>query len=490
MTPLSAVLVVVLSQSIVLEGQLDGGADYELISFEVPAGIKEFSVTHPSQDSQNILDYGLWGPDGFRGYGGGNSEPFVVGETGASRSYLPGAITPGTWQVMIGKAQVKSAPPRYRLEIELRATQTLPEQPRAPLPAVELSTEARWYAGDFHVHTEQSGDAHPTMQAAATFARSRGLDFVEFSEHNTSAGVGLIAAVQSASPALLIVPGEEFTTYKGHANAIGLTTYVDHRIGLDGRTLEAAISEIHTQGALFALNHPKLDLGDSCIGCAWKWPLPDDVDAMELGTGGWAVTGPLFTLDTIAWWEQLSKQGRKIVPIGGSDDHEGGVGSGITYSPIGNPTTMVYAKGLSVAAIMEGVRLGHTVVKLGGPSDPMLEFTINGRLPGDEVFLSAGTLTAVVTGGDGQQLVVLREGEEYARAPITGSPFTFTRAINETGRFRAYVEVDGHPRTVTNNLWVSRPIDPPGCGCDAGGGALIFAALAWLVRKRAWRAGA
>lgn len=299
MNLLSAVLVSVLSQSMVIEGQLDGGAAYEMISFEVPAGIQEISVAHPSQDAQNILDYGLWAPDGFRGYGGGNSEPFVVAETGASRSYLPGAITPGTWQVMIGKAQVKSAPPRYRLEIELRAAQTLPAQPRAPLPAVTLSTEARWYAGDFHVHTEQSGDAHPTMLAAATFARSRGLDFAEFSEHNTSAGVGLIAGVQAGFSDFLIVPGEEFTTYKGHANAIGLTTYVDHRIGLDGRTLDAAISDIHAAGAMFALNHPKLDLGDSCIGCAWKWPLPAELDAMELGTGGWAVTGPLFTLDTI-----------------------------------------------------------------------------------------------------------------------------------------------------------------------------------------------
>ena len=224
MNLLSAVLVSVLSQSMVIEGQLDGGAAYEMISFEVPAGIQEISVAHPSQDPQNILDYGLWGPDGFRGYGGGNSEPFVVAETGASRSYLPRAITPGTWQVMIGKAQIKSAPPRYRLEIELRAAQTLPAQPRAPLPTVTLSTEARWYAGDFHVHTEQSGDAHPTMLDAATFARSRGLDFAEFSEHNTSAGVGLIDGVQAGFTDFLIVPGEEFTTYKGHPNAIGLTT--------------------------------------------------------------------------------------------------------------------------------------------------------------------------------------------------------------------------------------------------------------------------
>ena len=81
--------------------------------------------------------------------------------------------------------------------------------------------------------------------------------------------------------------------------------------------------------------------------------------------------------------------------------------------------------------------------------------------------------------------MVLREGEEYARVPIVGSPFTFTKVSNDSGRFRAFIEVDGNPRTVTNNLWVSSPIPPKGCGCDAGGGAVTFIALAWLARRRA-----
>lgn len=43
------------------------------------------------------------GPDGFRGWGGGNTEDAVIGVDESSRSYLPGPITPGTSKVVIGK---------------------------------------------------------------------------------------------------------------------------------------------------------------------------------------------------------------------------------------------------------------------------------------------------------------------------------------------------------------------------------------------------
>jgi hypothetical protein len=128
---------------------------------------------------------------------------------------------------------VHRAPARYHIEIVLRTAPTLPAQPErrpyAHVPA--LATGPRWYAGDFHVHSRESGDASPTLDEVATFARGRGLDFVELSEHNTVSQLDLLAAAQARHPALLFVPGSEVTTYGGHANAIGATRWVDFRVG-------------------------------------------------------------------------------------------------------------------------------------------------------------------------------------------------------------------------------------------------------------------
>lgn len=476
------------AQTEVIEGQLDGGGDFEMIPFQVPAGTAEVFIEHPSQQSENVLDYGLWDPTGFRGYGGGNSEGFGVSVTGATRSYLPGSIVPGTWAVMIGKAKVPMKPPRFRLEVTLRTTQTLAAQRRAELLPSSLSTEARWYAGDFHVHSRQSGDAKPTFEEIAAFASSRGLDFVELSEHNTNAHYGLIDDAQRRLTNFLFIPGVEFTTYKGHANGIGATKYVDHRLGLDGVTIDTAFAALKEQGAVVSLNHPLLDLGDSCIGCKWEHRVPRDLQAVEIATGGWDKTGVFFTRDTIAWWERIVSQGLRPAPIGGSDDHEGGAGSGAFYSPIGSPTTMVFANGLAVANIVEGVRLGHTVVKLQGPSDPMVDLRIGDGMVGDEVLVSEGEIVATVTGGDGAELIILRDGTEHARVPVSGAEFVHREALMTSGRYRAEVHVGGEPRTITNNIWVSLVARPAGCGC-VGGGEAVLAVLAVVVlrrRSRGW----
>lgn len=476
---------VVQAQTQVFDGQLDGGGDFEMIPIVVPAGTVEISIAHPAQQVGTILDYGLWDPTGFRGYGGGNSEPFVVGEFAASRSYLPGPILPGTWGVMIGKAKVPQPPARYRLEVEFRTTATLAPQSRAELSPVELSADARWYAGDFHVHSAESGDARPSLDAVATFAVSRGLDFVEFSEHNTSAHVGLLEGAQGRHPTVLLVPGVEFTTYKGHANGIGAVRYVDHRLGLGGVTIDTAFAALREQGAIVSINHPLLDLGDACIGCKWEHRIPRDLQAVEIATGGWDKTGVFFTKDTIAWWERLVSQGLRAAPIGGSDDHEGGVGSGAFYSPIGSPTTMVFSRGLSVAALLEGVRGGHTVVKLQGPGDPMIDLRIGDGMAGDEVIVSDGEIVATVTGGDGSTFILWRDGKEYARVEVVGDSFEHRQPLTESGRYRGEIQIGGEPRTITNNVWVSLVARPAGCGCGSGGEVLLLIAVALLRRKLA-----
>src|SRR5574338_42317 len=101
------IAVAVVLSSMHYEGDVtaDGG-DYADVEFEVPTGTVEIQVTHSDGSDYVILDWGVWSPEGFRGWGGGNTEDAIIGVDESSRSYLPGPITPGTWTVVIGKAML------------------------------------------------------------------------------------------------------------------------------------------------------------------------------------------------------------------------------------------------------------------------------------------------------------------------------------------------------------------------------------------------
>lgn len=502
---LASVARAALAQPLVLEGEVpeDGGAFFT-VSFPVARGVQELEVRHDDLSSANILDWGLLEPDGgFRGWGGGNPEPAVVGVRAASRSYLAGSIPTGQWQVLVGKAQISQRPARYRLEVQARMAPTLALQDRADYaPAPALESVARWYAGDLHVHSIESGDARPSLDEIATFAKSRGLDFVALSDHNTSAHYDFITPAQARHPTLLLVPSVEFTTYAGHLNAFGASQFVPFWLGRDGVTFQRALQAFDAQNAVATINHPTLDLGSFCIGCAWQQPVvPSLVRAIEIGVGGWDETGALFDEPAIAYWEALADQGVHLTAVGGSDDHRAGVGLNQTQSPIGSPTTLLYASELSVVGLTRALREGRAVVKLRGPGDPFLSVTSLTALPRvqDTLVGERATLLARVTGGVGATLAWIENGVEARAVTITSDPFTDEHVLEapagRSARARAEVRVDGAPRTVTSHLWLApdSPPGPPVVGAKAGArgcqgctvsDAAPLALLAVLLRRR------
>ncbi len=485
---------------------IDGGvpddeARYFEIPFTVPAGIQEIEVRHDDLSGSNILDWGLEDPNGFRGWGGGNEEPAVVGVQAASRSYLTGAILPGEWKVVVGKAKIASRPARFEVDIHLRESPTLPAQTRNPYtPSPPLENTARWYAGDFHVHSEQSGDARPPLDEIATFSRAAGLDFVLLSDHNTISTLDFISDAQRRHPQLLLIPGMEYTTYRGHANAIGSTVFADSRVGYQGRTLEEAVDAFHADGALFSINHPVMDLpAEMCIGCAWEQPVPPNIDAVEIATTGWQAMNVFFSEPTLAFWDSLSARGIHAKALGGSDDHRAGVDLNDTQSAIGAPTTMVFADELSVAGIVQGIRNGRTVVKLQGPDDPMVELDAPGRV-GDTVIADQVHLTAVLTEATGHTARFVRNGRPLGELRIDADPFRLEHHAlpgDTADRYRVEVLVGGRARTITSNLWVQKTAGAApspheleaaeSCACGGAPGFVpVLAALTglFLVRGR------
>lgn len=465
--------------TLVFDGPVpEAGPDHFFVPFSVPAGIAEIEIRHDDRSADNILDFGLDDPRGYRGWGGGTEEPAIVAEQAASRAYVPGPLWPGSWRVVIGKAKLVSSPAVYHLEIVLREKPTLAPQPeRRPYRAVSpLAAGRRYYAGDFHVHSRESTDARPSLEQITRFARQRGLDFVEISDHNTVTQLDFFAAAQANSPGLLLVPGIEYTTYAGHANAIGATQFVEHKLGQEvaGRklTIDDAAAAIHAQGALLGINHPVLDLGLSCIGCAWRQPLSGAaIDAVEIGTGGLRQGAFLFTGAALRFWDALLAQGHRVAAIGGSDDHLGGSGSGRMDSPIGDPTTLVLADELSVAALLDGIRRGRTVVKLQGSDDPMIELGVqrqDGSAPGDTVAVRSVVLQArVVSSGtspvasSGGLLRWVRNGEIIDEQPVTSDPFVATQlvtpqpaATTRAEAWRVELEIEGLIHTVTSPIYI------------------------------------
>ena len=476
------------------------GGDYVDVPFVVPAGTVEIQISHTDGSDFVILDWGVWSPEGFRGWGGGLEDDAVIGVLQSSRGYLAGPITPGTWTVSIGKAKVDPvAGGHYAIDVTCHDTATLPIAPKAAFTPVVLSTERRWYKGDFHVHSEQSGDATATFAQISTLARSRGLDFINLSDHNTSAQLPLIAAVQPMLPDLLFLRGAEITTYQGHGNSVGTTGYVDHRIGLGGRTIGAVLDDVAAQGAIFIVNHPALDLGGVCIGCAWEHDIDwTKVAGIEVLTGKWDLTERLFTPGALAMWDAALDQGARIAAIGGSDDHRAGAGTGTTDTPLGSPTTLVLADNLSEAAIIEGIRAGRTIVQLRGPDDPRVEVTLGDAEIGDTVGeIEAAELRVHITGGAGNFAQLWRDGVKASQVEITSDDFTHTFVDETSGAHRYRIELitDANQRIViTSHIYAT--VVPGGCGCAASGplGTGVLALLVALgagvgrISRRAARA--
>lgn len=476
------------------------GLEHFFVPFTVPPNTAEIEIAHDDQSPDDILDWGLYDAIGNRGWGGGNSENVIVNAQAASRSYVPGPIAAGEWRVVVGKAKIVSPAVSYKIVITFRDVATLAPQTRAPYAAVPaLRKGPAWYAGDFHAHSRESGDAKPSLDEMAKAAKAVGLDFVEISDHNVVTQLDYFSG--AATQGVLFVPGIEYTTYAGHANAIGATKWVDHKIGQPGVTIDAAADQIHAQGALLSINHPTLDLGDLCIGCAWKHALADaKIDAVEIATGGWKQSGLLFSPSAQAKWDSICATGRHVGAIGGSDDHSAGQSTGARDSAIGSPTTMVFADELSVAGILDAIKKGRTVVKLQSSADPMVEITSGDAMIGDTIAARGATLHAVVKGANvGDVVYWVKNGERQGSLDVTSADQTFTLpvAAPKTGEDRYRFEVFAGPamRTMTGHVYLTFkdvgvdptiPVEASGCSCTVSGvdGTALFGAVSVLLLFR------
>jgi hypothetical protein len=212
-----------------------------------------------------------------------------------------------------------------------------------------------------------------TLQAA----QARHLDFIAVTDHNTTTQNNSLRELAPYFDDLLLIPGREITTYKGHANVFGPTSFLDFELGTaHAPALQAIVAEVRAAHGLISINHPGAPSGEVCMGCGWLITDIDysKVDAIEAVNGGSLNNSgsPVGQYSSIPFWEERLNSGVRITAIGGSDNHNADSAPDMASS-VGVPTTVVHASELSQAAILEGIHEGHVFVDIWGSPAGLLE---------------------------------------------------------------------------------------------------------------------
>ena len=429
---------------------------YRYLPFEVPPGAKRLEVSYdfqraeekqPEWGAADVIDVGVFDArgteflgEGFRGWSGSARRSFFIAPHEATPGYLRGALMPGEWHIFLGCRIEHSDAMPYWVHLSLDVD---PDAPEAEGASAETSREtatssvarsgrARWYRGDFHSHTVHS-DGYNSIDEYAAACERLGLDFLAVTDHNTWSHFEEIAQRPFDSTVLLI-PGEEVTTYWGHANVWGAGGWVDFR-ATDDTSMQRVLDWVHGRGGLFSPNHPKR---------GWPWEFRDvrGFRVVEAWQGAWR----FYNEESLDFWEQRLRQGERVTAVGGSDCHA--IPPAIRLHPwtLGNPCTWVYAREpLSEANILEAVRAGHVFLS-EDPTGPFLELTAecDGKtyLMGDVIEAPVGAPVRFrlrYRGPAEKKLRLLRDGAVWQEVDIDREETTleFESPLEASGYVRA-----------------------------------------------------
>lgn len=444
-TTLLAVTVLALSgtalgKTIMLTGEVNGAdhQTYRAVTFDVPPGTQRLRIAfeHDGRDLRTVVDLGIYGPNGFRGASGSNKAVVELGPSDATPSYRPGPIESGQWRLMLGFPNVRGAtflPNGVKRVTRFKATITLfsdgDEIPESAYLNGAVRLAQSWYRGDLHSHSAHSDGScasksnrrvpcpvHLTVDAA----RAEGLDFIAVTDHNTTSHFQTLRELQPYYDDILLIPGVELTSFKGHANVFGIEEIPDFFLpGGGDAKLPKVFRTARARGGLVAINHPGLPSGEECMGCGWKaetdWR---DVDAIEVVNGGSlqqfaSAEGPF---SAIRFWDRLLDAGYEVMGIASSDSHDP-LANFERQVPVGRPRTVVEARSLSQRAIFDAIRNGRSFVDVDGSRDRKIDFiavrgVARAQMGSHLVSADSSPIDLLITtfGVAGNSLIVVRSG--------------------------------------------------------------------------------
>ncbi len=448
---------------------------YLHVPFEVPADAVRVEVeyrydaqisSNPTVTGGNTVDLGLFderGIDfltaGFRGWSGSERSKIWIEEEAAAPGYLAGRLNPGMWHVLLGLYKVAPQGCRYHITVTITtqpgrdrpAHDPAAAKPKALPGSLPEGARGPWLRGELHCHTWHS-DGRLSPRDLVERARTRKLDFLAISDHNTIASQQELE--QMRAPGLILIRGVEATTFKGHFNAWGIPDWIDFRVQRP-EDMRAALQRANRLGAVTSCGHPKP------FGPDWDYREVEDFQCVEVWNGPW--TG--FNQMSLEYWASLLATGRRIPAVGGSDFHRAGDRAGGRERDLGTPTNWVFAPGeASADRILAAVRAGHTSLS-DEPDGPFLELRAGegaAVLMGDALELPPGGLLPVrvhCLRASGQRLLLLDQRGKLFEQQIHAGDEVLETVLPVANSLYVRAELrdeDGHLYALTNPVYVSR----------------------------------
>jgi len=275
-----------------------------------------------------------------------------------------------------------------------------------------------------HLHTVHS-DGEDTLRAMFEACKGAGYDAVALTDHNTLSGVGE-ARDLAEELELILLPGVEVTTFRGHTVVLGVSSVPEWR-DLEERGMDALSDEVHAQGGIMSVAHPASLGSPVCSGCNWQWPI--EARSVDL----WEVVSAarLGTDVPIALWRQMLERGGRIAPVAAGDVHS------VTAASARRPATYALVRERSADGVLEALRARRVYASTG----VALELWLDGG-NGREAFLGDR-----VSGAFGEWT----PGVQPARATLT----TVTVGTDERCVYAELRNDQGRLEAITAPIWIS-----------------------------------
>ena len=313
------------------------------------------------------------------------------------------------------------------------ATPVLAAPPTAPAANGPRPPVGFWVAGDLHVHTIYGHDtcitpttawdpSSPDRSARTSCsdpytvgftpaqrladAQQRGLNFVALTDHNNVVNQTdpEVLAFEAANPGFVVVPGYE-NSQPGHVQMLGARSCYGNTGALPGATVEcdqkvadqssageqALADGLRADGGVFQINHPS----DGSWLSRYGWSVvPDTVEVWNIGP--WAFQHPFPASNdndfSLRWYDGFLQRGDHVGVTGGSDSHWVATDS---IQGVGDPTTWVFVRTLSIQGVLDGLREHHTFVSALPPAEAGPQLFLEADRDGDGVYEAiAGSQTS------------------------------------------------------------------------------------------------
>jgi hypothetical protein len=280
-----------------------------------------------------------------------------------------------------------------------------------------------WVAGDLHVHTiyghdtcidpttawdpsspdrsaRRSCDAFYTVGFAPADrlreAQQRGLQFVALTDHNNVVNQTDpdVLSFVAANPGFVFVPAYE-NSQPGHVQMLGARSCYGNDGAIAGATVEcdqkvadksaageqALADGLRSAGGVFQINHP------SDMNWLSRFGYSVVPDVVEVWNEPWFYQQPAPASNdndfSLRWYDGFLQRGYRVGVTGGSDSHWVSTDS---VQGIGDPTTWVFVRELSVSGVLEGLRAHHTFVSALPPLDNGPQLYLEADHNGDGVY--------------------------------------------------------------------------------------------------------